>query len=146
MLKGCSAVIIELIFCRIQLRIIAFNRAKPVRKRKIKDSYIKMLHSCYLSIICIRRGTEGKASSLMHNVQNMLAIPMLSLLNHSSWERKMKKCGFLKASKEVSGTWISTGRWQHHPSIFAAFLSSHLYTVVEVEEMGRTFQTCFTLL
>lgn len=49
-----------------------------------------MLNSCFLSIICIESGTEGKASSLMDHDQNMLTIPMLSLLNHYSWKIRME--------------------------------------------------------
>lgn len=83
-----------------------------------------MLHSCCLSIIFIARGTEEKASSLMYQDQNMLTIPVLSLFNHYSWKKRMKMW-HLKGTREGSGTWISTGRWQQQPSVFAAFLPSH---------------------
>lgn len=64
----------------------------------------------------------------MHHDQNMLTIPS----GKKGW-----KPGVWKASKEGSGTWISTGRWQQQPSVFAVFLTSLECNMVEVEEMGR---------
>lgn len=84
----------------------------------------------------------------MHHDQNILTILMFLLLKHLLKHPAVKdqNVAYKKHPKKAMALGLAQKDGKC-PSVFLAFLPpSLIHNVMEVEEMGRTFQTYFSLL